>query len=177
MNLLAGAAPLQAKHHSPGVDLPVYAIRKSTDADHTRGVGVNLLHYGVVDTFGSVGATSGVHTSVPINASDSARIPSRSKSPPALREFSTKHVTRDNGDRFQQDEWPGNISPNIERAASLSNGDPPPLRGRPTPKCDRRWPVIAAPSCLGVCHERAGNGERAPPRRRCASCIGVDCAA
>jgi hypothetical protein len=35
-------------------------------------VKANLLDDGVVDTLGSVGATSGVHTSVSINASDSA---------------------------------------------------------------------------------------------------------
>src|ERR1700730_2993186 len=40
-------------------------------------VRANLLDYGVVDTLGSVGATSGVHTSVSINASASVRIPSR----------------------------------------------------------------------------------------------------
>jgi hypothetical protein len=34
-------------------------------------VRANLLDYGVVDTLGSVGATSGVHTSVSINASAS----------------------------------------------------------------------------------------------------------
>jgi hypothetical protein len=36
---------------------------------------MHLLDNGVVDTFGSVSATSGVHTSVSVNASDSARIP------------------------------------------------------------------------------------------------------
>jgi hypothetical protein len=40
----------------------------------------NLLDDGIVDTLGLVGATSGLHTSVSINASDSARIPSRSTS-------------------------------------------------------------------------------------------------
>ena len=44
-------------------------------------VTVNLLDDGVVDTLGMVGATSGVHTSVSIDASDSARIPWRSTSP------------------------------------------------------------------------------------------------
>jgi hypothetical protein len=32
---------------------------------------VNLLHQGIVDTFGSVGATSGVHTFISVNTSDS----------------------------------------------------------------------------------------------------------
>src|SRR3984893_14956617 len=41
----------------------------------------NLLDDGVVDTLGSVGVTSGVHTDVSINASDNARSPSRSASP------------------------------------------------------------------------------------------------
>jgi hypothetical protein len=40
-------------------------------------VKANLLDDGVVDTLVSVGATSGVHTCVSINASDSARISSR----------------------------------------------------------------------------------------------------
>jgi hypothetical protein len=38
----------------------------------------NLLDDGVVDTLGSVGATSGVHISVSVSASGSARIHSRS---------------------------------------------------------------------------------------------------
>lgn len=38
---------------------------------------MNLLHHGVVDTFGSVCATSGAYISVPIHASNSSRIPQR----------------------------------------------------------------------------------------------------
>jgi hypothetical protein len=45
--------------------------------DHPKA---NLLDDGVVDTLVSVGATSGIHTSVYINVSDSARIRSRSTS-------------------------------------------------------------------------------------------------
>jgi hypothetical protein len=49
-------------------------------------VTANLLDDGVVDTLGLVGAMSGVHTSVSIDALDRARIASRSTSPILLFE-------------------------------------------------------------------------------------------
>jgi hypothetical protein len=48
--------------------------------DKCHHLKANLLDDGVVDTLVSVVATGGVRASVSINASDSARIPSRSTS-------------------------------------------------------------------------------------------------
>ena len=67
-------------------------------------VKANLLDDGVVDTLVSVGASSGVHTSVYINVSDSARIPSRNSS----KACQQTRVNHDDGNRPQQHEWPGN---------------------------------------------------------------------
>src|ERR1700730_236836 len=70
----------------------------SSESD-ASSVKANLLDDGVVDTLGSVGATSGVYIS--INASDSARIPSRSTSPSCpSRTLSTKRVMHGDGIDF-----------------------------------------------------------------------------
>ena len=54
--------------------------RRAHDTQMPSRVKVNLLDDGVVDTLASVGATSGVHDSVSINVSESARILARAAS-------------------------------------------------------------------------------------------------
>jgi hypothetical protein len=68
------------------------------DTQMPSSMRANLLDDGVVDTLGSVGATSGVHAS-----SGGARIPLRSSSK------ATNACNYDDGNRPQQYEWPGNI--------------------------------------------------------------------
>jgi len=63
------------------------------------------LDDGVVDTLGSVGATSGVHTSTSINARTARESPRA-----ALREACQQtRVTHGDGNRPQQHDWLGNI--------------------------------------------------------------------
>src|SRR5437588_559686 len=73
MSLIVSQCPVDARFHASS-DAYAGAIR----------VKANLLDDGVADTLGSVGATSGVHTSVYINASDNARSPSPNPSPSTL---------------------------------------------------------------------------------------------
>jgi hypothetical protein len=79
-------------------------------------VKANLLDDGVVDTLGSVGATSGVHTSVSINVSDSAQIPRA-----ALREACQQTcVTHDDG-KSTQHKWAiQNLQNVVKRTVILS---------------------------------------------------------
>jgi hypothetical protein len=93
------------------------------DEDAIKRKGKNLLYDGVVDTLGSVGATSGAHASVSIKASDSARTPSRES-------CQRTRVTHDDGNRLRQYEWQ-NV---IEHADNLSKS--PQSRRKPTPKYD-----------------------------------------
>jgi hypothetical protein len=111
------------------------------DTQMPSSVKANLLDDGVVDTLGSVGATSGVYIS--INASDSARIPSRSTSPSCpSRTLSTKRVMHDDGMDFSSTGagYIGELQNFIERPDILWEGAR--LRCRkPTPRYDGRSPV------------------------------------
>jgi hypothetical protein len=57
----------------------IFHASSECDTQMPSSVKANLLDDGIADTLGSVGATSGVHTDVSINASDSARSPSRKR--------------------------------------------------------------------------------------------------
>jgi hypothetical protein len=143
------------------------------DTQMASSVTANLLDDGVVDTLESVGVRSGIHTSASINASDSAQILRA-----ALREACQQmRVTRDDGNRLQKYEWPGDVRELrnvIERAVILSKS--PPSRCTPTPRYDGRSPMEWRRLVSRRMSRKARNGERAPPRRRCASRIGMDCA-
>jgi hypothetical protein len=89
------------------------------DTQMPSRVTANLLDDGVVDTLVSVGATSSVHTSVSINASDSARIPRAAHRRPALREACQQtRVTDDDGNRLQRYGWRG-TSGNCRMSSSV----------------------------------------------------------
>ena len=75
----------------------------------------NLLDDGVVDTLGSVGVTSGVHTEVSINASDNAPSPSRSTSPSCSSRSLSTHAHDARGiERHPRSS--GDMSSNIARS-------------------------------------------------------------
>ena len=103
-----------------------FSIRRIVISDSTgcdtqmpSSVTANLLDDGVVDTLVSVGATSSVHTSVSINASDSARIPRAAHRRPALREACQQtRVTDDDGNRLQRYGWRG-TSGNCRMSSSV----------------------------------------------------------
>jgi hypothetical protein len=95
----------------------------------------------------------------------------------ALREGCQQtRVTHDDGNRFQY-EWPGNIQELqnvIERPFILSKS--PPSCRRPTPRYDGFSPIEWLKLVSRRMLRKNRNGDRVPPRRRCASRNGMDCA-